>query len=69
MSNLPHCHFCTAGIRRPDYKDTESLRKFLDAHARLTARRRSGVCAKHQRGLALAVKRARLLALLPFIAS
>ena len=65
---MKYCHFCNNNIRHIDYKDIETLRRFLDPHARITNHRRTGVCASHQRQLSLAVKRARFLALLPFIA-
>jgi small subunit ribosomal protein S18 len=66
---MKQCHFCTNSISAIDYKDVETLKTFLDLHGRILAHRRSSVCAKHQRQLSLAVKRARLLALLPFIVS
>ncbi|MBI2100483.1 MAG: 30S ribosomal protein S18 [Candidatus Vogelbacteria bacterium] len=66
---MKHCHFCNNNVRYPDYKDVEGLKKFLDPHARLLPKRRSGLCAGHQRKLATAVKRARFLALLPFLSS
>jgi small subunit ribosomal protein S18 len=50
-----------------DYKDVETLKKFLTPHARIQSRRRSSAPAKNQRSLALAVKRARFLGLLPYI--
>ncbi|MEK7505955.1 MAG: 30S ribosomal protein S18, partial [Patescibacteria group bacterium] len=50
------------------YKDTELLKKFLTPHGRLMAGKRSGVSAKNQRKLATAVKRARFMGLLPFVA-
>jgi small subunit ribosomal protein S18 len=50
-----------------DYKDTELLKKFLNPHARMLSRKRTGLSALHQRKLAEAVKRARFMALLPFI--
>ena len=50
-----------------DYKDVQMLKKFLDPHARLLSRRKTGVSAKNQRRLALAVKRARYLGLLPYV--
>ncbi|MDB5194202.1 MAG: rpsR [Parcubacteria group bacterium] len=50
-----------------DYKDVETLKKYLTPHARIQSRRRSGVASNHQRGLALAVKRARFLGLLPYV--
>ena len=49
-----------------DYKDTFKLRRYVSDRARIEPRRRTGVCAKHQRRLALAIKRARYLALLPY---
>ena len=69
LFNVKNCYFCTNNIKRIDYKDVDLLRKFLDSHARLPAHRRTGVCARHQRALALAVKRARRLAFLPFVES
>lgn len=65
---MKQCYFCTNNVKAIDYKDTESLKRFLDPYARIVNHRKSGVCAKHQRQLALAVKNARQLALLPFIA-
>lgn len=50
-----------------DYKDTELLKKFLNPHARILSRKKSGLSAKNQRHVALAVKRARFLGLLPFV--
>ena len=61
------CPFTAAGWKGVDYKDVETLKNFLDPHARLTKHRRSGLCSKHQRRLEEAVKRAREMALLPFI--
>lgn len=50
-----------------DYKDTELLKKFLNPHARILSRKKSGLSAKNQRHVALAVKRARFIGLLPFV--
>ena len=50
-----------------DYKDTELLKKFLNPHARILSRKKTGVSAKTQRNIAEAVKRARFLGLLPFV--
>ena len=61
------CHFCTNNIKYIDYKDIETLKRFLDPYARIVKHGKTSVCAKHQRQLATAVKRARFLALLPFI--
>ena len=60
------CFFCTTNRSVIDYKDSELLGKFISASAKIYARKKSGLCAKHQRLLAHAVKRARYLALLPF---
>ncbi len=60
------CYFCTSNIRSVDYKDAENLKRFIDPQARIAAKRRTGVCSLHQRKLARAIKRARVLGLLPF---
>ena len=60
------CSFCVDHLKYIDYKDVERLRRFLSNRYKIEARRKTGVCAKHQRGLALAVKRARHLAMIPF---
>lgn len=54
-------------IEHIDYKDVETLKKFLTPHARIQARRRSGVPSGNQRDLALAIKRARFMGLLPYV--
>lgn len=59
-----NCFFCEKRLL-PDYKDLENLKKFLSERGKIINRNRSGVCAKHQRKLALAIKRSRYLALLP----
>lgn len=60
------CPFCKAG-KIPDYKDAEVLRNYVSERGKILSRDRSGVCAKHQRRLTTAVKRARFLALLPYV--
>jgi small subunit ribosomal protein S18 len=60
------CKFC-AKIAKIDYKDSESLRRFTTERGKIIPRRITGTCAKHQRQLARAIKRARVLALLPFV--
>ncbi|MEK7567845.1 MAG: 30S ribosomal protein S18 [Patescibacteria group bacterium] len=62
------CYFSQNNIKYIDYKDTELLKKFLNPHARVMSGKRTGVSAKHQRKLAEAVKRARFMALLPYVA-
>src|SRR4030042_3161725 len=59
------CPFCVDKAEI-DYKDISRLRRYVSDRARIEPRRRTGVCAKHQRRLALAIKRARYLALLPY---
>jgi small subunit ribosomal protein S18 len=62
------CAFCLEKTKVIDYKDVSTLRRFLTDRGKIKSRRKTGTCAKHQRRLAIAVKRARLLALLPFTA-
>jgi small subunit ribosomal protein S18 len=62
------CPFTAAGIKEIDYKDTETLQKFITERGKILPRRITGVSAYHQRLLALAIKRARHVALLPFVA-
>lgn len=65
---MKDCYFKKNGITHIDYKDVEVLKKFLNPHGRIFSSRRTGVCAKMQRQLAEAVKRARFMALLPYVA-
>lgn len=62
------CQFCTNNAKGVDYKDVELLKGYLDTHMRITKHRKTNVCAKHQRSLATAIKRARTLGLLPYLA-
>ena len=62
------CAFCVAGEKEIDYKDVAKLRKFITEKGKILPRRQTGVCAHHQRKLAIAIKRARNLALLPYVA-
>ncbi len=62
------CAFCAEGINHIDYKDTARLRKFVSERGKILPRRITGNCAKHQRVLTVAVKRARHVALLPYVA-
>jgi len=61
-----NCYFCQRNIKEIDYKDIEVLRKFISGLAKIRAKKRTGVCSKHQRKLSNAIKRARHLGLLPF---
>lgn len=60
------CAFCVDKVEGIDYKDVSKLRKFISERGKILPRRISGNCAKHQRQLTIAVKRARNIALLPF---
>jgi small subunit ribosomal protein S18 len=60
------CVFCKEGVDWIDYKDVNLLRRFMSDRAKIRARRVSGNCAQHQRDVALAIKTARELALLPY---
>lgn len=62
------CMFCVDKVEHIDYKDTAKLRRFVSERGKIVPRRISGNCAKHQRQLTVAVKRARQIALLPFVA-
>ena len=61
------CYFCQHNIRDIDYKDTYTLRKFINSYKKIYPRKRTGTCSKHQRKLALAIKKSRIMALLPFV--
>jgi len=63
----PRCRFCLDGIKHIDYKDVGVLRKLITARGRLFPRKRSGNCAKCQRKVRTAIKRARFLALMPYV--
>lgn len=70
MRRIPRrkvCSFCAEKIENIDYKDLPRLKKFITEKGKILPRRMSGVCAKHQRDLAQEIKRARIMALLPFV--
>lgn len=60
------CAFCQSKIDNIDYKDVATLKKYVTEKGKILPRRMTGVCAKHQRVLASAIKRARIADLLPF---
>ena len=62
------CSFCVDKVDHVDYKDAAKLRRFTTERGKILPRRISGNCAKHQRQVTLAIKRARNIALLPFTA-
>lgn len=61
------CSFCVDKVDYIDYKDVARLRKFISERAKILPRRVTGTCARHQRELTTAIKRARHIALLPYI--
>lgn len=61
------CHFCVDRVEVIDYKDVARLRKFVSERAKILPRRATGTCAAHQRELTTAIKRARQIALLPYV--
>jgi small subunit ribosomal protein S18 len=61
------CKFCAQKLKI-DYKDADTLRRFITERGKILPRRITGTCAKHQRALALAIKQARSIALLPYVA-
>jgi len=61
------CRFCTDKNARIDYKDVKMVEQFITDRGKILPRRVTGTCAKHQRGVAQAIKRARILALVPFV--
>ena len=63
------CQFCHDHVREIDYKDASRfMRKFISDRGKIEPRRKTGTCAKHQRGLSTAIKEARFMALLPYTA-
>jgi len=66
---MKQCHFCNNNIKDIDYKDDTTLKGFLDPHSRILKHKRTSTCSKHQRKLAIAIKRARFMGLIPFFSS
>lgn len=66
ISKKKVCTFCVEKAEHIDYKDSAKLKKFVTEKGKILPRRMTGVCAKHQRELSEAIKKARIVALLPF---
>ena len=62
---MTQCFFCSQNLNDIDYKEVDLLRRFVSSQAKVIDPRHTGICAKHQRKLAQAIKRARFMALLP----
>lgn len=63
------CLFCKDKIEEVDYKNVDQLRRYMSDRGRIRNRRMSGACRRHQKQVAVAIKRAREMALLPYVAS
>ncbi len=61
------CRFCEQRIEEIDYKDVKMLQKYVNSIGKIDQRKRSGNCPRHQRSVSQAIKRARIMALLPFV--
>ena len=61
------CSFCVEKVENIDYKDVNKLKKYVSERAKIVPRRMTGVCSKHQRLLTVAIKRARHLAMMPYV--
>mgnify|MGYP005642229827 FL=1 len=61
------CHYCAHNLIAVDYKDVNTLRRFVSSFLKIAPRRRSGLCAKHQRQVSRAIKQARIAGLLAFV--
>lgn len=61
------CSFCVDRVESIDYKDVARLRRYVSERAKILPRRVTGTCARHQRELTIAIKRARQIALMPFV--
>ncbi len=63
-----YCNFCADHVEHIDYKEVDKLGRYVTDRGKIRPRRQTGTCAKHQRQLSMAIKRARHMALLPFVA-
>jgi len=66
MKKLKPCYYCVDKSKTVDWTDAETLRKFVSSYWKIAPKRRSGLCSKHQRKVARAVKRARTMALMQY---
>ena len=67
IKKAKQCFFCLNNAREIDYKDVNLLRRFVNSYGKILSKKRTGTCSKHQRQLATAIKRARVMAILPFV--
>ncbi len=64
---MKQCFFCSQNLKEIDYQDVNLLERFISSQAKIIDPKHTGVCAKHQRLLAKAIKRARIMGFLPFV--
>jgi small subunit ribosomal protein S18 len=64
---MQQCFFCSQNIKDIDYKEVEVLKRFISSQVKIINPKHTGLCAKHERKLAQAVKRARFMGLLPYV--
>jgi small subunit ribosomal protein S18 len=64
---MNNCYFCKKNISKVDFKNTEALSKYMSRANKIKGRKKTGLCAKHQRQIATAIKRARFMGLLSYI--
>ncbi|MFZ2969955.1 MAG: 30S ribosomal protein S18 [Minisyncoccia bacterium] len=62
-----HCLFCVEKERKVDYKDPQTLRRFINQRAKIMQPKKTGACTKHQRQVSNAIKRARFIGLVPYV--
>lgn len=62
-----NCFFCSSNMGYIDYKNSELLKNYINYQGKILGKKKTGVCSKHQRKLTQAIKRARIMALLPFV--
>lgn len=67
MSMPQQCFFCSQNLKTVDYKEVDLLKRFVSSQAKIIDPKHTAICASHQRKLSLAIKRARFMALLPFV--
>jgi len=67
ITEQKHCYYCVNKDVEVDFKDVQTLQRFMSHYSRIVPRRRTGLCSKHQRAVTRAIKRARVMGLMPFI--
>jgi small subunit ribosomal protein S18 len=63
-----YCYFCKRNIDEINFRDTENLQRYISKSGKIKPKKKTGACSKHQREISTAIKRARIMALLPFVA-